>query len=179
MAPTPSIIWRPLALWLTRPLRPETECSISSEPSPPTSPSPSPLAQLLWPQEWEQQLGWGGHTEKCSWGTHREMHRHRTLQQHRLTQEATRRRLESQREKDLKSSDVGGTCELAGSPGTLSSSLSCPPGPSLQLVLLPAGIKQSTWPSEGERILLVVQGENLGAGERGSWELHFEEELGK
>lgn len=45
MAPTPSIIWQPLALRLTRPLRPETECSISSKPSPPTS--PSPLAQLL------------------------------------------------------------------------------------------------------------------------------------
>lgn len=45
MVPTPSIISPPLALRLTWPLRPETECSISSEPSLPSCPysSPAPL----------------------------------------------------------------------------------------------------------------------------------------
>lgn len=41
----PSIIWQLLAPGLTQPLRPETECSISSKPSPPTLPLPP--AQLL------------------------------------------------------------------------------------------------------------------------------------
>lgn len=58
MVPTPSIIWQPLALRLTRPLRPETECSISSEPSPPTS--PLPLARLLSePRSGSSSWGWG------------------------------------------------------------------------------------------------------------------------
>lgn len=100
MAPTPSIIWQPLALWLTRPLRPETECSISSEPSPPTLPSPLPLAQLLWPQEWEQQLGWGKYTREMFLGN---------TQRNAQTQDTPAAQvphLKSQRKGGLKSSDV-------------------------------------------------------------------------
>lgn len=121
MAPTPSIIWQPLALWLTRPLRPETECSISSEPSPPTSPSPSPPARLLWPQEWEQQLEWGD-TQRCAQTQDTPAAQGHTGS-HTETPGVTQGEGPSER--------LSGTRELVGSQG-----------PSFHLFLLPAGIKQ-------------------------------------
>lgn len=125
MVPTPSIIWQPLALRLTWPLRPETECSISSEPSPPTS--PLPLAQLLS----EPRSGSGS----CS-GGNKPLGTQRNAQPWGALiiqgyKEATQihwdRHLESRR--GATKAVIWHTCELVTSPWILSNSV--PPLPSL------------------------------------------------
>ena len=67
MVSMPSIIWQPLAPRLTRPLRPERECSISSKPSPPTLPLP-PAQLLSEPRSGSRSwVGGGGWVVKSPW----------------------------------------------------------------------------------------------------------------